>query len=111
MEEIKAESYRLETTEGGWLGQVVLTSDGFFASVTDYGNFSFAWRCIGNQSFKEFILSLNEEYFSRKLAQGISYIAHGRQIDNACQRFAKEILPELKKKLQEEMDIEKLRNK
>jgi len=111
MEEIKAESYRLETHSGGWLGQVVITSDGFFGSVTDYGNFSFKWSCIGKQSFKEFLLSLNEDYFSRKLAQGISYVAHGRQIDNACERFAKEILPELKKKLQEEVNIENLRTK
>jgi len=107
MTEIKAESYRLETTDGNWLGQVVITSDGFFGSVTDYGNFSFKWSSIGKQSFKEFILSLNEDYFAKKMAQGVSYTAHNKQIDKSCERFAQEILPVLKKKIQEEIDAEK----
>jgi len=111
MHEIKAQSYRLENPDGSWLGQVVITSDGFFGSVTDYGNFSFAWRSIGKQSFKEFLLSLEESYFGKKIAQGLSYIAHSRSIDNSVERFAQEILPALKKILQEKIEIEKLRNK
>jgi len=38
MEEIKSKCYTLYSESGNWLGQVVLTSDGLFASVTDWGN-------------------------------------------------------------------------
>lgn len=33
-EQVTAQSYTLYTDSGAWLGQVVLTSDGMFASVT-----------------------------------------------------------------------------
>jgi hypothetical protein len=49
MNGVTAESYTLRTESGQWLGQVVLTSDGMYASVTDWGNLSFAWRSIGDQ--------------------------------------------------------------
>lgn len=104
MKTIKSESYRLETPEGSWLGQVVITSDGFLGAVTDYGNFSFAWRAIGSQSFKEFIMSLGEDYFASKLYQGLSCTDNGPRVRKACERFAEEILPVLKKKLQETVE-------
>jgi len=110
MSEVKAQSYSLRTETGGWLGQVVLTNDGFFGSVTDYGNFSFKWSSTGIP-FKEFLLSLDNHYFYKKMAQGLSYVAHDQRTDKACIRFAEEILPPLKKALLEEIEIEKLRNK
>lgn len=59
METVTAKSYTLYSEDGQWLGQVVLTSDGLFASVTDYGNLSYAWRSYGDKDFREFICSLN----------------------------------------------------
>ena len=44
MNNIETQSITLRTDDGEWLAQIVLTSDGGFFSVTDYGNFSFAWR-------------------------------------------------------------------
>lgn len=38
---ITSKSYTLKTEDGSWLAQIVLTSDGMFASITDYGNLSF----------------------------------------------------------------------
>lgn len=101
-ETVTAKSYTLYTEEGHWLGQVVLTSDGMFAAVTDYGNFSYTWRSYGEQEFKEFLLSLNMSYFATKMATGMAYVAFGRKIDKAADRFAEMILPALKKALREE---------
>lgn len=52
---VKSYSYTLWDDNGNWLGQVVLTNDGMFASVTDYGNLSYAWRNY-NGNFREFII-------------------------------------------------------
>lgn len=102
MSEIKSKSYTLRN-ENGWLGQIVLTSDGMFAAVTDYGNLSYAWRHFG-EDFREFILNLNVSYFGSKMQNGLSYIAHSRKTETACDRFAEHILPALQKVLREEVE-------
>lgn len=102
MENITAKSYTLLTEEGNWLGQIVLTSDGMFASVTDYGNFSFAWRRTGHEDFRDFLLSINTDYFATKMFTGMSYIAHTRKVEEACHLYAQKILPALKKILLKE---------
>jgi hypothetical protein len=106
--EITARSYTLRTESGGWLGQIVITSDGMFSAVTDYGNFSFAWRSTGEDDFREFLVDLGVDYFSRKMAMGMSYVVHGRKIDKACDRFAEEILPAFQKILKAELESEKI---
>lgn len=50
MEETKSKSYTLRGEHGEWLGQIVLTSNGMFSSVTDYGNLSYAWRAFGKEA-------------------------------------------------------------
>ena len=102
-EEIKARSYTLYGKREQWLGQVVLTNDGMFASVTDWGNLSYAWRSYG-EDFREFILSLNTDYFGTKLFTGMSYILHSRKCEAACDRFSKEILPALQDALRKEIE-------
>ncbi len=105
MSEIKTKSYTLRGENGEWLGQVVLTSDGFFASVTDYGNLSYAWRSFGND-FREFICSLNVGYFGTKMYTGMAYILYGKKCEQACNKFAEKILPPLQKMLREEIALE-----
>jgi len=100
--EVTARSYTLRTEGGHWLGQIVLTSDGMFAGVTDYGNLSYAWRSFGDD-FAEFMAGISVDYFATKLATGHAYIAYSKKIDQACQRFARKILPPLQKALKEEM--------
>lgn len=102
-EKITAESYTLKTENGNWLGQVILTSDGAFMAITDWGNFNFAWRNYGG-SFKEFILGLNTSYFASKMCEGMSYIAFSRKIDKAAERFAEKILPAIQNVLKEELN-------
>lgn len=104
MKEVKARSYTIYTDNGDWLGQIVLTSDGMFASVTDYGNLSFAWRAFGDKDFRQFIIGLNADYFGTKLYTGMSYILYSRKCEQACKRAADKILPALQKVLKEELD-------
>jgi hypothetical protein len=101
-EKVKSKSYSLRDERGNWLGQIVLTNDGLFASVTDYGNLSYAWRSYG-KDFREFLISLNTQYFGTKLYTGMSYILFGRKCEQACNRFAEKILPPLQKMLREEI--------
>jgi hypothetical protein len=104
MSNVLSRSYTLRTETGMWLAQVVLTSDGMFASVTDYGNLSYAWRSTGVEDFRKFILELNTDYFATKLFTGMSYIVHTKAVDKACQRFSEIILPALQAKLKEDFD-------
>lgn len=101
-----AKSYTLYSEDNQWLGQIVLTSDGLFASVTDYGNLSYAWRAYGNRDFRDFICSLNVDYFGTKLYTGMTYILYGKKCEQACNRFAQKILPALQKVLKEELEQE-----
>jgi hypothetical protein len=103
MEEIKSKSYTLFGENGDWLGQIVLTSDGMFASVTDYGNLSYCWRAFGGD-FRSFLLSLNNQYFGTKLYTGMAYILYGKKCEAACNKFAEKILPALQKMLREEIE-------
>jgi len=99
---VKAYSYKLLSDNGAWLGQVVLTDDGMFSGVTDWGNFSYAWRAFGG-SFKEFILGITPDYFGAKMAQGLSYtVRPTKKTDSACYKFAEMILPALQKAIKEE---------
>lgn len=108
-QKITATSYTLRNDNGSWLGQVVLTSDGAFMAITDWGNFNFAWR--SNQTlprFKEFILGLEPCYFANKMVEGIQYIAYGRKIQSAAERFAERVLPKLQEVLKQEIKEEEV---
>jgi len=101
MNKITAESYSLRDENGNWLGQIVLTSDGMYASVTDWGNLSFAWRNFGEGSFEDFLLSINQGYFATKMYCGIAYLCHTAKVEAACNRYAEHIFPALQKMLRE----------
>lgn len=102
-EKIKAKSYTLYDDDGFWLGQIVITSDGMFSSVTDYGNLSYAWRHFGDD-FRIFLININVDYFSGKLSTGMSYIAYGPKINKACSRYSNKILPKLQEILKNEIE-------
>jgi len=102
--QVRSKSYTLRDSDGNWLAQVVLTEDGMFASVTDYGNLSYAWRSFGPDDFRQFMCGINTGYFGTKLFTGMAYIAHTRKIEQACNRFAVKILPALQDALKEELE-------
>jgi hypothetical protein len=88
--------YLIRKPNGAWLAQVVLTSDGMFAAVSDYGNASFAWRAFG-ADFRAFLLGVDSDYFGQKMANGQAYVTGtSRKITANCMRFAEQILPALK---------------
>lgn len=106
--QVTAKSYTLNTQNGGWLGQIVLTSDGAFMAITDYGNFNFAWRAYGNGDFREFICRLDVHYFAGKMANGMYYVTNpSRKVDKAAEMFAEKILPPLQDLLKKEIESEK----
>lgn len=107
---VTAKNYTLRTDNGGWLGQVVLTSDGAFMSITDYGNFSFAWRSTGDEDFRKFILKLDKQYFAGKMANGASYITYGKSVNKAAELFTEKILPSLQEVLKAEIQSETVNN-
>lgn len=106
MDKVNAKSYTLRDDQGFWLGQVVLTNDGAFMSITDWGNFNFAWRHFGKGDFREFLSEVGQDYFAGKMYNGISYVANGRKIEAACKRFAEKILPALQATLKIELEKE-----
>ena len=106
--EITAKSYTLWAETGEWLGQVVLTSDGMFASVTDWGNLSYSWRSYGGGDFRQFLCGLNIGYFGTKMYSGMAYILYGKKCEKACNVFAEKILPPLQKLLKAELEKENL---
>ena len=94
---VKSWSYTLRCDDV-WLGQVVITEDGMFAGVTDYGNFSFAWRAMG-EDFKKFLMRISPGYFGSKMAEGMAYVVLNKKVDKACNVFAEKILPALQEQL------------
>lgn len=107
METIKLKTFTLKTETGGWIGQIIISSDGMFSAVTDYGNLSYAWRSTGSEDFREFLCRLSPSYFGGKLQNGLSYIAYNSKTMKACDRFAEKILPELQKVLKEDLSNDK----
>ena len=103
MSEIKSKSYTLKDNGGHWLGQIVLTTDGMFASVTDYGNLSYAWRSTGDTDFRTFMAEIDVDYFAGKLYSGLSYIVYNRKVEQVCKRYAEKILPYLQSVLKDEL--------
>lgn len=60
--------YILPKNGEGW-AQIVLREDGFFAAVTDFGNYAYQWTHFGCRDFREFFLDVEDEwdYFVKKL--------------------------------------------
>ena len=99
--------YILHNEFGGFLGRVILTGDGYFFAVTDWGNFNFCWGSTGRDDFREFILNIGVDYFGDKMYSGISYTATGRKVEASCKRFAAKILPPLQEAIRIELHNEK----
>lgn len=106
--QVTAKSYSLYKENGQWLGQIVLTSDGMFSGVTDYGNFSYAWRFFGDGDFRKFLIGLNPDYFGGKMYQGITYFTYGKKFEKSCDMFAEMILPALQDALRKELKSENI---
>jgi hypothetical protein len=61
--------YYLPNENGAGWAEIVIGSNGFFAAVSDYGNYAFAWRHHGESDARKFFLRAERDwdYFARKL--------------------------------------------
>lgn len=64
--------YYLSTPGSFEWAEVVISSGGFFAAVSDYGNYAFAWRSFGDRDFRSFLLNAEKDvdYFTKKIQPG-----------------------------------------
>lgn len=53
--------------------EIILTSGGMFATVSDYGNYAFAWRDTSHEDFRDFILQIHADYLCSKIAPRREY--------------------------------------
>lgn len=61
--------YRVTGEKGGWLADVILRADGFFATVSDWGSYAYRWTHPG-MPFREFVAGLarpHDSYLCSKL--------------------------------------------
>lgn len=65
--------YRLTTTSGRWVADVILRADGFFATVSDWGNYAYWWTAFGERDFRDFIAGLNAGYVASKIGRREEY--------------------------------------
>ena len=59
--------YYLPSVNGEGWAEIVIGSNGFFAAVSDYGNYGYAWRHIGKRTAREFISEIGADYLRGKL--------------------------------------------
>ena len=104
---VNARLYNLYTKSGDWLGQVVLTADGSFMSITDYGNYAYSWGGMGNEDIRDFILRLDIGYFASKMFNGECEISNTQKARGQAKIFAEKILPPLKEAIRQEIELEK----
>lgn len=61
--------YNLPSERGEGWAIIVLGSDGFFAAVSDFGNYAFRWGCPGVADFRKFMLDPEPSYMLSKLSR------------------------------------------
>lgn len=60
--------YVLPSVNGEGWAVIVLGSDGFFAAVSDYGNYAFRWPYHGTPDFRLFFMRVDAGYLLSKIA-------------------------------------------
>lgn len=74
-ESVKLWRYVLPSDRGEGWAEIVLGSSGFFAVVSDFGDYAFAWRHHGHKDFREFIVRISDDwgYVASKLSCADEY--------------------------------------
>lgn len=88
--------YYIPSKDGlsGW-GEIVLSSGGFFAAVTDYGNYAFAWRHFGEGDFRKWFADLENstDYLLNKISN------YEFDLESTCNEIKREIFSSRRKEL------------
>jgi hypothetical protein len=67
MSDVKLYRYAIpHVKHEGW-AEVVIGSNGYFSTVSDYGDYAFRWTHFGERDFREFFIHLNADYVHHKL--------------------------------------------
>lgn len=70
--------YSIPSVRGEGWAEVVLGTDGFFAAVSDYGNFAFRWGHRGaGVGIREFLIGVWSDYFVGKIQHGDEFDVDG----------------------------------
>lgn len=67
MSDVKLYRYVLPSVKGEGWAVVVMGSDGYFSTVSDYGNYAYWWSHHGTDDFRKFMLTADADYVRRKL--------------------------------------------
>lgn len=75
MSDVKLWRYYLPSINGEGWAEIVLGSNGFFAAVSDFGDYAFAWRHHGYKDFREFIVRISDDwgYAASKISRADAY--------------------------------------
>jgi hypothetical protein len=70
--DLKVWQYALPSIKGEGWAHVMIREDGFFAAVSDWGNFAFIWGSTGETDDRLFFLRMERDwdYFARKFESG-----------------------------------------
>ena len=60
--------YDVRTEGGAWLAVVFLGADGFFSTVSDYGNYGHWWGSTGRDDFRDFLCGTSADYLVGKFS-------------------------------------------
>lgn len=65
--QVKLYRYVLPNVKGSGWAVVVIGSDGYFSTVSDYGNYAYRWSHHGTDDFRKFLLRVDADYVRLKL--------------------------------------------
>lgn len=64
--------YNVRHENGSWLADIVISDDGYFSTVSDYGNYAYAWT-HAEMEFRAFLAKLDADYLIGKIKPGHVY--------------------------------------
>lgn len=64
--------YDVRGDRGQWLGRFIITDDGYFSTVSDYGNYAFWWSHAGS-CFRRFLTNIDAGYLLGKISRSSEY--------------------------------------
>ncbi len=69
MKKLKVWQYTLPPLRGEGWAIIILREDGYFSTVSDFGNYAYLWTSTGCKDFREFLLTADRDwhYFAKKL--------------------------------------------
>lgn len=87
------EKYTLRSRDPHWWAVIMISEDGFVSIQSDYGEYSYNWQSIGEQTIKEFLISCDKGYITNKFG---GQLPKEFNIDKTRDNIKKDILEKRK---------------